>query len=87
VSVVSRAGIGVLTVRRYGSRQIGYRAMYVQIGFTQWYALLTGRSSKSYIRMLSAKSGISQGLGLPAIREILQIRRDHNSLYVTACRP
>jgi hypothetical protein len=32
VSVVSRAGIGVLTVRRYGSRQIGYRAMYVQIG-------------------------------------------------------
>jgi hypothetical protein len=29
---VSRADIGVQAVRRYGSRRIGYRAMYVQIG-------------------------------------------------------
>jgi hypothetical protein len=29
---VSRAGIGVQAVRRYGSGQIGYRAMYVRIG-------------------------------------------------------
>jgi hypothetical protein len=32
---------------------------------TQWYALLIGRSSKSYIRMQSAKSGVSRVLGLP----------------------
>jgi hypothetical protein len=30
--LVSRAGIGVQAVRRYGSGQIGYRAMYVRIG-------------------------------------------------------
>jgi hypothetical protein len=30
--LLSRAGIGVQAVRRYGSRQIGYRAMYVRIG-------------------------------------------------------
>jgi hypothetical protein len=29
---MSRADIGVQAVRRYGSRRIGYRAMYVQIG-------------------------------------------------------
>jgi hypothetical protein len=29
---MSRAGIGVQVVRRYGSRRIGYRAMYVRIG-------------------------------------------------------
>jgi hypothetical protein len=29
---MSRAGIGVQAVRRYGSRRIGYRAMYVRIG-------------------------------------------------------
>jgi hypothetical protein len=29
---MSRAGIGVQAVRRYGSGQIGYRAMYVRIG-------------------------------------------------------
>jgi hypothetical protein len=32
---------------------------------TQWLALLTGRSSKSYIGMQSAKSGVSRVLGLP----------------------
>jgi hypothetical protein len=30
--VMSRAGIGVQAVRRYGSGQIGYRAIYVRIG-------------------------------------------------------
>jgi hypothetical protein len=29
---MSRTGIGVQAVCRYGSRQIGYRAMYVRIG-------------------------------------------------------
>jgi hypothetical protein len=29
---MSQAGIGVQAVRRYDSRQIGYRAMYVRIG-------------------------------------------------------
>jgi hypothetical protein len=35
---------------------------------TLWCALLTGRSSKSYIRMQSAKSGVNRVLGLPIIR-------------------
>jgi hypothetical protein len=30
--ILSRADIGVQAVRRYGSGQIGYRAMYVRIG-------------------------------------------------------
>jgi hypothetical protein len=30
--MLSRAGIGVQAVRRYGSGHIGYRAMYVRIG-------------------------------------------------------
>jgi hypothetical protein len=30
--LMSRADIGVQAVRRYGSGQIGYRAMYVRIG-------------------------------------------------------
>jgi hypothetical protein len=29
---MSRADIGMQAVRRYSSRRIGYRAMYVQIG-------------------------------------------------------
>ena len=32
LNCLSRAGIGVQAVRRYGSGQIGYRAMYVRIG-------------------------------------------------------
>jgi hypothetical protein len=31
---MSQAGIRVQAVRRYGSGQIGYRAMYVRIGNT-----------------------------------------------------
>jgi hypothetical protein len=29
---MSRAGVGVQAMRRYGSGRIGYRAMYVRIG-------------------------------------------------------
>jgi hypothetical protein len=32
LGILSRAGIRVQAVRRYGSGQIGYRAMYVRIG-------------------------------------------------------
>ena len=39
--------------------------LYTYRQATQWYALLTGRSLKSYIGMRSVKSGVSRVLGLP----------------------
>jgi hypothetical protein len=52
---------GAQAVRRYSGRRIGYRAMYVRIGnpVVSSIDLLTGRSSKSYIRMRSAKSRVA----------------------------